>query len=135
MDISSGTATHNARSTLWTVAVALIALVAIPLARANLPLKPNNLMKLSLGLVLRSRRRYCAGPGRLSAPHIGMEIPQAPLGHHWEDSTHILSNVFTAGVSVRWLRFEASGFHGAEPGENRWTIPFGPIIRIPAGSP
>jgi len=35
--------------------------------------------------------------------------------------------VFTAGLSIRSLRFEASGFHGAEPGENRWTIPFGPM--------
>ncbi len=54
-----------------------------------------------------------------------MEIPQATLGHHWQDSTHILSNVFTAGVSLHAVRIEASGFHGAEPGENRWTIPFG----------
>jgi hypothetical protein len=30
-------------------------------------------------------------------------------------------------MSIRSLRFEASGFHGAEPGENRWTIPFGPM--------
>ncbi len=67
--------------------------------------------------------------GPVAYPHraSAMEIPQATLGHHWEDSTHILSNVITGGVSVKWLRVEASGFHGAEPGENRWTIPFGPM--------
>ncbi len=67
--------------------------------------------------------------GPVAYPHraSAMEIPQATLGHHWEDSTHILSNVITAGLSLKTLRFEASGFHGAEPGENRWTIPFGPM--------
>ena len=63
--------------------------------------------------------------GPVAYPHraSAMEIPQATLGHHWQDSTHILSNVFTAGVSLHAVRIEASGFHGAEPGENRWTIP------------
>jgi hypothetical protein len=67
--------------------------------------------------------------GPVAYPHraSAMEIPQATLGHHWEDSTHILSNVITAGLSRRWFRIEGSGFHGAEPGENRWTIPFGPM--------
>ncbi len=67
--------------------------------------------------------------GPVAYPHraSAMEIPQATLGHHWEDSTHILSNVLTGGMSVGPLRFEASGFHGAEPGENRWTIPYGPM--------
>lgn len=52
--------------------------------------------------------------------------PLAPLGHHLEDSTHIAWDVLTGGVSLgsgqRGLRVEASGFHGREPGENRWTI-------------
>ena len=67
--------------------------------------------------------------GPVAYPHraSAMEIPQATLGHHWQDSTHILTNVLTGGMSIRSLRFEASGFHGAEPGENRWTIPFGPM--------
>jgi hypothetical protein len=65
--------------------------------------------------------------GPVAYPHraSAMEIPQATLGHHWQDSTHILYNVATAGVSWRSMRFEASGFHGAEPGENRWTIQYG----------
>ena len=55
------------------------------------------------------------------------EIPQAPLGHHWQDSTHIAYNVATVAVKRDWLRLEASGFYGTEPGENRWTIGWGPM--------
>jgi hypothetical protein len=29
------------------------------------------------------------------------------------------------GVKYRWIRLEASGFHGAEPNENRWNIDWG----------
>jgi hypothetical protein len=57
-----------------------------------------------------------AYPHRLSAS----EDPLAALGHHQEDSTHIAFNVFTGGLTWRWLRFEESGFHGAEPTEQRW---------------
>jgi hypothetical protein len=57
-----------------------------------------------------------AYPHRLSAS----ENPLAALGHHQEDSTHIAFNVLTAGLTWRWLRFEESGFHGAEPTEQRW---------------
>ncbi len=67
--------------------------------------------------------------GPVAYPHraSAAELPQAPLGHHWEDSTHIAYNVVTTGVSYRKMRLEASGFYGREPGENRWTIPFGPM--------
>ncbi len=67
--------------------------------------------------------------GPVAYPHraSASELPQATLGHHWEDSTHILYNVVTAGLSYRSVRLEASGFHGAEPDENRWNIDFGPM--------
>lgn len=55
------------------------------------------------------------------------EDPLAPLGHHQEDSTHISEDVFTAGVTYRMARVEASGFHGREPDENRWNISQGKI--------
>ena len=52
--------------------------------------------------------------------------PLAPLGHHMQDSTHIAYDVLTGGIAFgegyRGVRIEASGFHGREPGENRWTI-------------
>jgi hypothetical protein len=59
-----------------------------------------------------------AFPHRASA----MENPVAPLGHHQEDSTHISDDVVTAGLTYRFVRIEASGFHGREPGENRWRV-------------
>jgi hypothetical protein len=59
-----------------------------------------------------------AYPHRLSAS----EDPIAALGHHQQDSTHIAFNVITGGLTWRWLRFEESGFHGAEPTEQRWKF-------------
>jgi hypothetical protein len=67
--------------------------------------------------------------GPVAFPHraSAFEIPQAPLSHHWQDSTHISDDVVTLALKHRWLRLETSGFHGAEPGENRWTIQQGAI--------
>lgn len=55
------------------------------------------------------------------------EDPLATLGHHQEDSTHIAYDVVTAGLTYGFARIEASGFHGREPDENRWTIRQGKI--------
>ncbi len=67
--------------------------------------------------------------GPVAFPHraSAAELPQAPISHHWQDSTHIADDVVTAGIAHRQFRLEASGFHGAEPGENRWTIEAGGI--------
>jgi hypothetical protein len=67
--------------------------------------------------------------GPVAFPHraSAFELPQATLSHHWQDSTHIAYNVATVGISHKWLRVEASGFYGTEPGENRWTIDWGPM--------
>jgi len=67
--------------------------------------------------------------GPVSFPHraSAFELPQAALGHHWQDSTHIARNVATIAVKHRWLRLEASGFYGTEPNENRWNIDWGPM--------
>ena len=58
---------------------------------------------------------------RLSA----MDDPDAPLGHHWQDSTHVTFGVATAGV--QWSRYggikiEGSSFTGREPDENRYDF-------------
>ncbi len=53
--------------------------------------------------------------------------PTAPLGHHWQDSTHISYNVVTLGAGWKWFALESSIFHGAEPDENRWDIEGGRI--------
>ena len=64
-----------------------------------------------------------AYPHRASA----VENPVAPLGHHLEDSTHIADDVVTVGLAYRMVRFEASGFHGREPDEDRWDLDAGKI--------
>jgi hypothetical protein len=62
-------------------------------------------------------------PHRLSAS----ENPQAPLSHHNQDSTHIAYDVVSAGLTAGLVTLEGSGFHGAEPDENRWNIQAGKI--------
>ena len=51
-----------------------------------------------------------------------MDEPQAPLGHHWQDATHISFGVVTTGLYTRTLRVEASAFNGHEPDERRWNL-------------
>jgi hypothetical protein len=65
--------------------------------------------------------------GPVAFPHraSAADLPQAPLAHHWEDSTHIAYNVATGAVQYKIVRLEVSGFHGAEPGENRWIVTYG----------
>jgi hypothetical protein len=48
--------------------------------------------------------------------------PEAPIAHHWFDSTHITYGVITAGVAGRAWQLEGSVFRGEEPDEDRWDI-------------
>jgi len=52
----------------------------------------------------------------------GMADPEAPIGHHWFDSTHIAFGVVTAGYSQGPWKIEASAFKGREPDQYRWDI-------------
>ncbi|MGI8990054.1 MAG: hypothetical protein ACR2I2_10780 [Bryobacteraceae bacterium] len=65
--------------------------------------------------------------GPVAFPHraSASELPQAALGHHWQDSSHIADNVVTVAVKHKMARLEVSGFHGMEPGEDRWKIDYG----------
>jgi len=68
--------------------------------------------------------------GPVAFPHrvSSLEIPQAPLGHHLEDSTHIASSVLTIGAKQNQFGLALSGFHGREPdNSNRWDIDKGSI--------
>jgi hypothetical protein len=60
---------------------------------------------------------------RLSA----MNSPEAPISHHWLDSTHISFGVVTAGVIAGDLKLEASRFNGREPDQHRFDIETGPL--------
>ena len=59
--------------------------------------------------------------GPVAFPHrpIAMYDPLAPLGHHWQDATHITFGVITAGLFTRSVRLEGSIFNGREPDEDR----------------
>jgi hypothetical protein len=67
--------------------------------------------------------------GPVAYPHraSAQEIPEAPISHHWQDSTHISDNVATAALRYKIVSLEASGFYGTEPPENRWIFTWGPM--------
>lgn len=67
------------------------------------------------------------GPNAYPHRPSASEDPLAPLAHHLQDSTHVADDVITVGITHRFLRVEASGFHGREPDENRWNIDSGKI--------
>jgi hypothetical protein len=48
--------------------------------------------------------------------------PEAPITHHWFDSTHITYGVITGGIATNKFQFEASAFRGREPDERRFNI-------------
>ncbi len=65
------------------------------------------------------------GPPAFMHRPSAMDDPDAPIGHHWQDSTHITFGVATAGLV--WSRFggmkiEGSIFTGREPDENRYDF-------------
>jgi hypothetical protein len=51
-----------------------------------------------------------------------MDDPVAPLGHHWQDATHISYGVVTTGLFTRRWKLEASAFNGREPDERRFLM-------------
>ncbi len=81
-------------------------------------LSPGVKLRLYLAPVGEPALGPVAYPHRLSAS----ENPTAPLSHHNQDSTHISSDVLTAGLTAGILTVEGSAFHGEEPDENRWDI-------------
>ncbi len=52
-----------------------------------------------------------AFPHRASAE----EIPQAPLSHHWQDSTHIADEVVTAGITYKEVRWKPADSTAPNP--------------------
>jgi hypothetical protein len=52
----------------------------------------------------------------------GMANPEAPIGHHWLDATHITFGVVTAGMVLDKWKIEGSLFKGREPDEQRWNF-------------
>jgi hypothetical protein len=56
-----------------------------------------------------------------------MDSPEAPISHHWLDSTHISFGVLTGGMVLDRVKLEVSRFNGREPDQHRWDIETGPL--------
>jgi len=56
-----------------------------------------------------------------------MDSPEAPISHHWLDSTHISFGVLTAGVVLGNAKLEVSRFNGREPNQYRYDIETGKL--------
>jgi hypothetical protein len=67
------------------------------------------------------------GPPAFMHRFSGEDNPEAPITHHWLDSTHITYGVVTAGYVLGGFKIEASAFRGREPDENRTDIETGKL--------
>jgi hypothetical protein len=56
-----------------------------------------------------------------------MDSPEAPISHHWLDSTHISFGVVTAGFTHDVWKIEASAYNGREPDQHRYDIETGAL--------
>src|SRR3954454_14928041 len=62
------------------------------------------------------------GPPAFMHRPSAMDDPDAPIGHHWQDSTHITFGVATGGLQWRDIKIEGSIFTGREPDEGRYDF-------------
>ena len=62
------------------------------------------------------------GPPAFMHRPSAMDDPDAPIGHHWQDSTHITFGVATLGLQWRDIKLESSIFTGREPDEDRYDF-------------
>lgn len=65
------------------------------------------------------------GPPNFMHRLSGSDNPEAPISHHWFDSTHITFGVVTAGYVYRNFKLEGSAFRGREPDQYRYNIETG----------
>jgi hypothetical protein len=56
-----------------------------------------------------------------------LDSAEAPITHHWLDSTHISFGVLTAGLVLDRVKVEVSRFNGREPDPHRWNIETAPL--------
>lgn len=62
------------------------------------------------------------GPAAFMHRTSGADIPEAPITHHWLDSTHITYGVVTLGAVLGDWKLEGSAFKGREPDQHRYDI-------------
>lgn len=62
------------------------------------------------------------GPPAFMHRMSAMDSPEAPITHHWLDSTHIVFGVTTLGWARDAFKIEASAFKGREPDQDRYDF-------------
>ncbi|HEX6742249.1 MAG TPA: hypothetical protein VF079_10720 [Sphingomicrobium sp.] len=67
------------------------------------------------------------GPPAVMHREAIMDSPEAPISHHWLDSTHISFGVVTGGLILDRVKLEVSRFNAREPDQHRWDIETGPL--------
>lgn len=72
------------------------------------------------------------GPPAFMHRQAAMDSPEAPISHHWMDSTHITFGVITAGLSHDRWKVETSAFRGREPDQKRYDIETGRLDSVSA---
>ena len=79
---------------------------------------------LAVSLYLAPVGEPASGP--VAFPHrpSAANDPLAPLGHHWQDATHISFGVLTAAIFSRTVKLEGSLFNGREPDEDRYDFDY-----------
>ena len=70
------------------------------------------------------------GPPAFMHRQAAMDSPEAPITHHWFDSTHITFGVVTGGVRHADWKVEASAFRGREPDQERFNIETGQLDSV-----
>ena len=82
-------------------------------ARYEVPLAPN----LGVSIYAAPVGEPAIGPVAYMHRPSAQNDPFAPLGHHWQDATHITYGVVTAGVFTRTLQLEGTLFRSSS-----WTL-------------
>ena len=89
----------------------------------SLPLSPDSSVFGYVGLP----GEPALGPPAFMHRFSGIDNPEAPISHHWLDSTHITYGVVTLGYIFRGAKIEGSVFHGREPDQYRYNIETGAL--------
>jgi hypothetical protein len=50
--------------------------------------------------------------------------PLAPIGHHWQDASHVSFGVVTAGLYTKYAMLEGSVFNAREPDDYRFNLDY-----------
>ena len=62
------------------------------------------------------------GPPTYMHRPIAYDMADAPIGHHWQDASHVTFGVATAGYDFGRFKIEGSAFTGTEPNEFRYNF-------------